>query len=242
MEQTSRVTRRHTRIPLTLPIRAQYQESSELQWTEQSRLIDVNRFGACFTLKRPVEVGRLMQLTIPLPRQLRYFDYAESRYVVWSLVRHVSSLPIAEHQETSLFRVGVVFVGKWPPADYEVNPTYRFEAISAGDNSMWQLRRRVLSKQRRETRLILPLEVVVETLDENGNSAHQEYTVTETLSSLGTCVPTSLNVGVGRMLRVTGVRDPVSLLAVIRSREVAGDGIPRLGLEFVNGRWPLSRD
>jgi len=235
-------TRRHTRIPLTLPLRVRYQESSELEWTEQSRLIDVNRFGACFTLKRPVEVGRLMQLTIPLPRQLRYFDYAESRYVVWSLVRHIASLPVANQQETSVFRVGVIFVGKWPPADYEINPTCRFEAIEGGDNSMWQLRRRTSARQRRETRLRLPLEVMVETLDENGNSAHQEYTVTETLSSLGTCVPTSLDVGVGRILRVTGVRDPVSLFAVIRSREVAPDGIARLGLEFVDGRWPLMRD
>ena len=241
MKETSS-TRRHTRIPLTLPIRVLYQESKELQWTEQSRLIDVNRFGACFTLKRPVEVGRLVQLTVPLPRQLRYFDHAEARYVVWSLVRHVSSLAVADHQETAVFRVGVVFVGKWPPADYEKNPSFRYEPINTGDNSMFKLRVNQPGKQRRETRLIIPLEVLVETLDENGNSAHQEYTVTETLSSLGTCVPTSLDVGVGRIIRVTGVRDPVSLFAVIRSRKVAEDGIARLGLEFVNGRWPLMRD
>jgi hypothetical protein len=181
-------------------------------------------------------------MTIPMPRQLRYFDFAETRYVVWSLVRHATALARADHQEISVFRVGVVFVGKRPPIDYEKNPTFRYEPINSGENSMFKLRVTSPGKQRRETRLIIPLEVLVETLDENGNGASQEYTVTETLSSLGTCVPTSLDVGVGRILRVTGVRDPVSRFAVIRSRQVAPDGIARLGLEFVDGKWPLMRD
>lgn len=242
MEETSRLTARNTRIPLTLPIRVLYQESNEHQWTEQSRLIDVNRFGACFTLKRPVEVGRLMQLTVPLPRQLRSFDHAEFRYVVWSLVRDVAALRVADRQETSLYRVEVLFTGKWPPAHYQTNPTFRFEAINADDHSTVQLQVLRPARQRRETRLMLPMEVILETLDENGNPAGKEHTVTQALSSLGACVPTSLDVGVGRILRVTGVIDPISLLAVIRSREVWPDGIARLGLEFVGGRWPLARD
>ena len=71
MEQTEELIRRRARIPLTLPIRVLCKESAEYQWTEQSRLVDVNHFGAGFTLTRPVEVGRLLQLTIPLPHQLR---------------------------------------------------------------------------------------------------------------------------------------------------------------------------
>ena len=82
---------------------------------------------------------------------------------------------------------------------------------------------------------------LIEVLDENGRPVLQENTVTETMSSLGTCVPTSLNVGVGRILRVTSARDHVSVLAAIRSRELAPDGVPRLGLEFLGERWPLQR-
>jgi hypothetical protein len=95
------------------------------------------------------------------------------------------------------------------------------------------------NNQRRETRMIMPLEVLMETLDETGKPSLREHTVTETMSSLGTCVPTSLDVEVGRIVRITSARDHVSAFAAIRSRMLAPDGIPRLGLEFLGERWPL---
>jgi hypothetical protein len=243
LEQTKKFIRRRARIPLTLPIRVLCRESAEYQWTEQSRLVDVTHLGAGFTLTRPVEVGRLIQLTIPLPQQLRCFDHAAPMYSVWSLVRHASAIPKALRQEAALFRVGVGFVGKQPPLSYETDPTLRFDPVpnGAGQNSMWKLGRRVLPNQRRETRLIIPLEVLVETFDENGSPLLQENTVTETISSLGTCVRTNLDVGVGRILRISSQNDRVSTFAAIRSRKIAPDGIARLGLEFIGERWPLQR-
>ena len=112
MEQGKETTRRRNRIPLTLPIRVCYRESPGYQWIEQSRLVDVSHFGAGFTLTRPVEPGRLILLSIPLPHQLRCFDHAEPQYCVWSLVRHASTIPKAQNQREALFRVGVAFVGK----------------------------------------------------------------------------------------------------------------------------------
>ena len=117
--------RRRTRIPLSLPIRVFCRESADYEWTEQSRLIDVTQFGAGFTLKRPVDVGRLIRLMIPLPSQLRCFDHVEPMYSVWSLVRHTAAIARAKHQESALFRVGVGFVGKQAPASYEADPTLR---------------------------------------------------------------------------------------------------------------------
>lgn len=244
MEQTRELIRRRVRIPLTLPIRVHSRESAEYEWTEQSRLVDVSHFGAGFTLKRPVEIGRLIRLTIPLPQQLRCFDHTEPLYSVWSLVRHALAIPRAQHQDSALFRVGVGFLGKQPPLSHKEDPSLRYEPlpIKVGQNSMWKLGKRLLTNQRRETRLIIPLEVLVETLDENGKPSVQEHTVTETLSSLGTCVPTNLKVDVGRILKISSARDNVSIFAAIRSRKVARDGIARLGLEFVGARWPLQRD
>ena len=244
MKQTRELVRRRARIPLTLPIRVLCRESVEYQWTEQSRLVDVSHFGAGFTLTRPVEVGRLIQLTIPLPHQLRCFDHTEPTYSVWSLVCHASAIPKALHQQSTLFRAGVGFVGKRPPLSYEADPTLRYKAVpvGVGQSSMWKLGKRLLPNQRRETRLIIPLEVLVETFDENGNPSVQENTVTETISSLGTCVRTNLNVGVGRILRISSKSDRVSTFGAIRSRKIAPDGIARLGLEFIGERWPLQRD
>lgn len=241
MEPTRRLVRRRARLPLKLPIRVVCRESTEYEWSERSRLIDVNQFGAGLTLTRPVEVGRLIHLTIPLPHQLRCFDHIEPFYSIWGLVRHVSAL---SDTAPAAFRIGVGFVGKYAPASYEANPAIRYDPlpIRPGQNSMWKLGPRRLVTLRRETRLIIPLEVRVETLGEDGQPSRQEHTVTETISSLGTCIPTSLDVEVGRILRISSVTDPVSLFAAIRSREVAPDGITRLGLEFVGERWPLQRE
>jgi len=244
LEQIRALVRRGTRLPLRLPVRVFCKESNEYYWTEQSRLIDVSPFGAGFSLTRPVEVGRLIHLTVPLPLKLRCYDHTEPMYSVWGLVRHATAMPTALAQDATLFRVGVGFIGKEPPRSYQEDPTLNYEPlpIKRGDNSMWRLRQRPFPKQRRETRLIIPLEVLVETLDENGNPAMREQTVTETISSLGTCIPTSLDVGVGRILKISSPRDQVSIFAVIRSREVAPNGIARLGLEFIGERWPLSRE
>ena len=82
----------------------------------------------------------------------------------------------------------------------------------------------------------------MEKMDENGIAKQKELTVTETLSSLGACVPTNMDVEVGRVVRISSVTDHVSLFAAIRSRVIAPDGIARLGLEFIGGRWPLHKD
>lgn len=219
-------------------------ETADYQWTESSRLVDVNHFGAGFVLTRPIEVGRLVQLIIPLPYQLRCFDYSETMYSVWGLVRHASAVSSAEPDERARFRVGVGFVGKYPPLSFEKDPTIRYDPLllDVGSASLWSLTRAQLAKQRREARLIIPLEVLVETLDGSGKPCQREHTVTETISTLGTCIPTNLDVGVGRILKLSSMTDGVSIFAAIRSREVAADGITRVGLEFIGERWPLDRE
>jgi len=236
-------TRRVKRLSLALPIRVFCRESNDYEWTEQSRLVDVSSFGAGFTLTRPVDIGRLIRLTIPLPQKLRCFDHIEPMYSVWSLVRHASAISKVSGNGSTLFRIGVGFVGKEAPFSYQADPAVRYDPVpvEVGKNSVWRLGRHAVPTQRRESRLIIPLEVLVETLDERGQPALQEHTVTETISSLGTCVPTNLDVGVGRIVKINAVRDPVSVFAAIRSRKVSRDGIARLGLEFIGGRWPLER-
>ncbi len=79
------------RLGLQLPARICYRETADDEWVEVTRLQDVTPFGARFTLAHTVEQGRLLHLTMPLPRQLRCFDHFEQQYRVWALVRHVKS-------------------------------------------------------------------------------------------------------------------------------------------------------
>lgn len=234
------MVRIRARLQLKLPVWVFYRETIDCEWTEKSRLVDVSQFGAGFTLPRPVDVGRLMRVMIPLPYQLRSFDHFEKLYSVWSLVRHVSLVT----PQPASFRVGVAFVGKHAPASYLEDPAHRYVLLPMKENqpSLWKIASFSSEQRRREPRLNIPMEVLVETLDENGQPLTREYTVTETISTLGTCVPSSLDVGPGRMLRITSVTDNVSVFATVRSREIKPDGIARLGLEFVGDHWPLDRE
>ena len=241
MEQTKGLVRVRARLPLNLPIRIFCRETAEYEWTEKTRLLDVNQFGAGFTLTRPVEVGRLIHLSIPLPHQLRCYDQFEPQYPIWGLVRYVSVLK----SDPPWFRIGVAFVGKHPPASYQEDPTNKYDPlpIMTGAGSLWRLTRRPLEKsERREARLTIPLEVVVEAFNGNGESALREHTVTEVITSLGACIPSTLDVSVGRVLRLSSVTDGISVFAAVRSRELGADGITRLGLEFIGDRWPLQRE
>ena len=114
------------RLELKLPVRVRCRETAELEWTEITRLIDVTPFGAGFTLKRPIEKGRLLHMTIPMPRQLRVFDHVEDQYEVWALVRYVRPTA-APGSKPLLFEVGVAFIGKQPPRSYEEDPAKRYE-------------------------------------------------------------------------------------------------------------------
>jgi hypothetical protein len=240
MDVTRRIVRIRARLPLKLPISVLCRESVDHQWKEKSRLIDVNQFGAGFTLTRPVEVGRLIQLMAPLPHQLRCFDQLEPTYCVWSLVRHI----LVAQSDPVVFRVGVAFVGKRPPASYEDDPASLYDPlpIKLGQSVMWSVTRRPPTKQRRENRLAIPLEVLVETFDEAGHLVQREHTVTEAISTLGACIPSSLEVEPGRVVRITSTTDGVTLFGAVRSRQVMPDGIARLGIEFIGGRWPLERE
>src|SRR5688572_24007179 len=112
------------RLELRLPVRVQCRETPDFEWVEMTRLIDVTPFGAGFTLKHAIEKGRLLHLTIPLPRQLRVFDHIEDQYKVWALVRYVKYSTTAE---SSVFEIGVAFIGKHPPRSYEENPDKRYD-------------------------------------------------------------------------------------------------------------------
>src|ERR1044071_2402008 len=112
------------RLELKLPVRIHCRETAELEWTEITRLTDVTPFGAGFTLKRPVEKGRLLHMTIPMPRQLRVFDHVEDQYRVWAVIRYLKS-SIVDKQ--IVFDVGVAFIGKRAPASYEQEPWKRYD-------------------------------------------------------------------------------------------------------------------
>ena len=210
-----------------------------------SRLVDVTPFGARLRLKRPTEIGRLLLLTMAMPRPLRCFDHVEDQYRVWSLVRNVKPLD-HEKNNGAILEVGVAFVGKHPPASFLKDPALRYE-IADMQAGLWAIQEEsgaVLSEvdttdKREESRHTIPLEVTIEVFADNGAFSQSESTVTENISRKGAAVFTTLDLKPGRFIRVTNAQSGVGVIAVVRDRRIGADGIARLHLRFIGSEWPL---
>ena len=209
-----------------------------------SHLIDVTPFGARLRLKRPTEIGRLLLLTMVMPRQLRCFDHTEDQYRVWSLVRNLRPLDAATHKG-AVIEIGVAFVGKRPPTSFLTDPSTRYD-IANRQAGMWTVQEeseKVLSDvdpadKRKEWRHTIPIEMTIEVFGGEREAPQFENTVTENISAGGAAVFTALNLDRGRFVKLR-TREGAEIMAVVRRRIVGADGIARLHLQFIGYEWPL---
>jgi len=229
------------RLELKLPVRVLCRETPDFEWTEMTRLNNVTPFGCGFSLKRPTEKGRLLHMTIPMPRQLRVFDHAEDQYRVWALVRYAKPT-IPHDRKPGLFEVGVAFIGKRPPASYETEPWRRYDIATTSFQSMAsteEIRPIPTSDQRIHTRHNIPVDMQVEVIDEKGTVGQTEQTVTENISRRGATLFTTLQIPIGRFIQLTSGQYGMTVFAAVRARSTGADGIARIHVEFIDKEWPL---
>jgi len=228
------------RLALHLPVRVQGRETPNFEWTEVTRLINVTPFGAGFTLKHPTEKGRLLFMTIPMPRQLRVFDHVEDQYRIWAIVRYMKA-SISDNR--TVFNVGVAFIGKRPPASYEKEPWKRydinntvFEALTSAEEILTPF---TSADQRVHTRHNIAVDMRVELVNADGEVTDSEQTVTEDISTKGATIFTTLDIPQGRFIRLISEQYRITAHAAIRSRSTGADGVPRIHVEFIDREWPL---
>ena len=237
--------RRIQRYSLALPARVEVKVDEKFTWNEVTRIEYVSAFGAGFTLTRPVKRGRLLSLSAPMPRQLRCFDFLEPQYRVWALVRRC--IPTGPNPSAQKYSLGVAFVGKQPPPSYLDNPSKLYEIEPREDGGLWLLKEAPTNPDesdlpaymRRHTRFSIPESLLLEVLDENGEVAASEVTVTENISLGGAAVFTSFNAETGSFIRVTSERHNVTIIAIVRGKRLGHDGVVRLHIEFIDRLFPL---
>ena len=242
---TEKENRRIQRLALPLPIRVESHVNESVSWNEITRLNDVTAFGAGFNLRRPVKRGRLLHLTIPLPRKLRCFDFTEPQYKVWGLVR--SCITKSSTAGAENYSVGVAFIGKKPPKSYYDDPAKIFEISHRDDGNLWHVieapiqpdESHLPKELRRHSRYSIPTTIIIEKMDADGNVLQSEPTVTENISLSGASVFTTLEVETGSFVRVKSEQYNVSIISIVRGRRLGQDGIPRLHIEFVDRFFPL---
>ena len=226
------------RLPLSLPVRVRGRETPTFEWNEVTRLSNVTPFGAGFTLRHPTEKGRLLHMTIPMPRQLRVFDHVEDQYRIWAVVRYIKT-SVADG--TTVFDVGVAFIGKRPPASYENEPWKRYEITNTAFQAAKSPDEIVIpfADQRSYTRHNIPVDMRIEVIDETGAVIEGEQTVTENISTKGATLFTTLEIPTGRFVRLRSEQYNITAHAAIRSRSTGVDGVPRIHVEFIDKEWPL---
>ncbi len=182
-----------------------------------------------------------------MPRQLRVFDHVEDQYRIWCIVRNLKLLDPAKEKD-ALIEIGVAFIGKRPPRNFESDPSQRYDIAQSAGEMIWSVKNdeadpKVIelpeTDQRKESRYTIPMEVLVEVFDEKGELSQKENTVTENISRHGASVFTSLLLSQGRFIKVSSEQPRTWLLAVVRDVHTGTDGISRLHLEFVGKEWPL---
>jgi hypothetical protein len=237
--------RRIQRVSLALPVRVESKVNRTYAWDEVTRLNDVSAFGAGFNLRRPIKRGRLVQMTIPLPRQLRCYDYMEPQYKVWALVRRC--IPINKHNQDESYAIGVAFVGKNPPSSYIHDPAKLYDITQLSDNNLWNIveadekadESDIPKENRRHTRFHIPVGMILDVVDEDGNVLGSEMTVSENISLGGAAIFTSLEAEIGSFVRVKSDQYNVSIISIVRGKRLGKDGITRLHVEFIDRFFPL---
>jgi PilZ domain-containing protein len=246
MNYDSASKRRRERQELHLPVEVQCRESSDFGWTSTAQLLDVTPFGARLRIPHPTERGRLLQISLPLPRQLRCYDHEKEQYVVWALVRHMKAIN-AESDRSPACEVGVAFVGKDPPASFESDPARRFRlAPPESEDKFWTVEEAAVdqettesSRERRlEERHEVADDILIEVYDAEGQVFSRELAKTENISRRGMSVLTTLNVVRGRYVRVRSAYYKMAVIAAVRRLRRGNDGSKHLHLEFVDQQWP----
>jgi hypothetical protein len=226
------------RLPLHLPVRVRGRDTPTFEWTEMTRLTNVTPFGAGFTLKHPTEKGRLQHMTIPMPRQLRVFDHLEDQYRIWAIVRYIQTSIV---DQATVFAVGVAFIGKRAPISYDKEPWKRYDVVNAPFQAAKTADEILIpfADQRTSTRHNIAVDMRIEVVDSQGEVIQSEQTVTENISSKGATLFTTLEIPLGRFIRLTSEQYRITAHAAIRSRTTGADGVPRIHVEFIDKEWPL---
>ncbi len=102
---------------MSLPVEVQGYSCEYGPFTENTETVNVSPLGISFPLRHLVVIDDIVQLNLPMPAQLRLFDFDQSDYLIYAQVRRVRSRP------DGATLVGVAFISKDAPEIEVSSPT-----------------------------------------------------------------------------------------------------------------------
>jgi hypothetical protein len=213
--------RRELRTGLGVPVRVRGHDPDGTPWEEMTATDDASYGGASFPLKHAHGVGQVFSLSLPLPRNFRRYDLAETSYKIFALVRNIRVSANGRNV------AGVMFLGRVPPKGYETKPGGRYRLPDDPKTGPAPG-----TERRSHERLQLFVNLRLRRLGVSGSL--QEQTVTENLGHGGARVLTTLPISAGETLTVTDLSEQVATEARVCNVYVGPDRVTRLNLQFVD--------
>jgi PilZ domain len=96
--------RRQKRVEVNIPIRVKWADPQGNRFEEVTRSINVSADGAMFLLKQQLRMGMVLELSLPLPKQMQKGSSPKAVYEAMGLVTRVEHTP-----DRSGFRIAVRF-------------------------------------------------------------------------------------------------------------------------------------
>jgi hypothetical protein len=241
MSKPQKSTRFHERLHLKIPVEVHYQENADKKWTEQTMTEQATICGVGFSLSHPVEPKRLLRLKLPMPKNLRLFDYGKEFYEVWGIVRYVKLLETDEPDKIRVM-VGAALTGSSPPKSFADKPNTLYDIKPfLREKSFWDSRELPRQSGRfmrsMEDRREVGMNLILETIYGNGEIYEAVEAETVNLSESGAALVTKLSSDYPNYVLVKTKDRTTSLLAAVRGvHELDGSNL-RLHLEFISGKW-----
>lgn len=218
--------KRGQRIRLAVPVRVQGHAADGSPWTEMSTTDNAEYGGAAFRLRRPVLVGHVLLLSLPLPKTMRMYDLTTPSYLVHAIVRNTTPT------DDGTTRVGVMFLGRHPPKGHAKDPGGRF--FLPGDAAARSANTTTADERRKSPRYDVSVEVRVSREPPVTFGALEERTITKNLGLGGAMVLTTLPVTRGERVTVRDLEGVLDCRAEVEGVTIGADNIPRLNLRFLD--------
>lgn len=242
MRVDGKSTRFNERRKLDIPVEVFYRENSDVAWSEDSRSQEVTICGVGLTLNRPVEPNHLINLRLPMPRQLRLFDYVKSLYDVWGIVRSVDLLHASVASKIQL-RVGVALIGENPPASFLKDPGTLYDLNPVLMRKEFWTYRELPRNWRRysgfyDSQQKVSKVVILETIGENGRIIKAFVAETQRASEGEMVLNAKLTEECSKFVVISKSDRSLSMLAKVRQfkRDEKSDS-SEIHLEFISGEW-----
>jgi hypothetical protein len=235
-------TRFNERIRLRLPLQVVYRENEDEEWTQNTLTEQVTICGIGFSLSRPVEPKRLINLQLAMPPRFRLFDYGREKYSVWGVIRHLEMLE-AKASDTIRVMVGTALIGGEPPESFLNDPKTLYDLnpiLRKGSFWSWREQPRMTGRYRRsaEERRDIKTSVILQTLNEEGRICETATGETLNISESGTAVVTKLATPPAKFVLIKTADGGNGILCAVRgSHQLDFTDSIRLHLEFISGKW-----